>query len=68
MTKLNLIIIGAQKAATTWLARVLNEHPDVYMSPGEPQFSNRDYRTVDEYDALFDAGEGKLWIGEKTPD
>ncbi|MDB5972519.1 MAG: hypothetical protein JWQ90_4969 [Hydrocarboniphaga sp.] len=31
-SKLFLVGVGAQKAGTTWLARYLGEHPDVYVS------------------------------------
>jgi Sulfotransferase domain len=38
----NLFIVGAAKAGTTSLARYLDRHPDVYMSPmKEPHFFSR---------------------------
>ena len=27
------VCIGAQKAGTTWLARILSSHPELFMSP-----------------------------------
>jgi hypothetical protein len=36
------LCIGAQKAATSWFARVLSEHPDVWIPPtGEPHYFDR---------------------------
>ena len=38
----NLFIVGAAKAGTTFLHNILNNHPDVYMSPEkEPRFFSR---------------------------
>ena len=27
------VCVGAQKAGTTWLARVLEDHPEIFMTP-----------------------------------
>jgi hypothetical protein len=34
----NALIIGVQKSATTWLAKRLSQHPDIYMVPGEVHY------------------------------
>jgi hypothetical protein len=38
----NFFILGAQKSGTTYLAKVLAEHPDVFFSdPKEPMLFSR---------------------------
>ena len=66
--KPNLLVIGAQKAATTWLRDALMQHPDVFMADGEPQFFNRDAMGFAQYLDLFAAAGDCHVIGEKTPD
>lgn len=65
------LILGAQKAGTTWLARRLSQHPDVYVAPHEIHFFDKEqnfYRGRAWYEAHFDeAGDAQV-IGEKTPD
>ena len=40
--KINFVGIGAQKAGTSWLAKALSEHPEVYIHPKkECHFFNR---------------------------
>ena len=64
----NLLILGAQKSATTWLADALRAHPDVFVAAGEPQYFNRDLIGFEEYAQLFrDAGHYPI-RAEKTPD
>lgn len=42
MTLPDFVCVGAQKAATSWLAQVLQEHPQVWIPPvGEPHFFDR---------------------------
>ncbi|MBJ7358465.1 sulfotransferase [Nocardioides sp.] len=42
MTLPDFVCVGAQKAATSWLAQVLQEHPQVWVPPiGEPHFFDR---------------------------
>jgi Sulfotransferase family len=42
MTLPDFVCVGAQKAATSWLSRVLAEHPQVWIPPiGEPHFFDR---------------------------
>lgn len=65
----NFLIIGAEKAATTWLARCLAEHPSVYM-PREKEifyFSTRFDRGLAWYQAYFRDWSGQVLVGEATP-
>lgn len=66
----NLLVIGAQKAGTTWLHKRLAEHPAILMSRkkevnlfGDPRFEAR----LDEYRANFPTTPGKVFYGESTP-
>ncbi len=65
----NFLIIGAEKAATTWLARCLAEHPSVYM-PREKEiffFSTRFDRGLGWYESHFQDRSGQALVGEATP-
>jgi hypothetical protein len=66
----NLLVIGAQKAGTTWLHKRLSEHPAILMSRkkelnffGDPQHAEK----LAEYEANFPLTEGKRFYGESTP-
>ena len=66
----NLLVIGTQKAGTTWLHKRLSEHPSILMSTkkevnlfGDARFEAR----LDEYRANFPVTPGKLLYGESTP-
>lgn len=61
------IIIGAPKAATTWLSTVLSRQPDLFMPKPEVHFYNRHYeRGLDWYASHFaPAAPGQL-VGEKS--
>ncbi|HVA49261.1 MAG TPA: sulfotransferase [Pirellulales bacterium] len=65
------ICIGAQKAATTWLANVLAEHHLIWVPRGaEMGFFDREIlkRPSSWYEDLFDDPSGQTTIsGEKTP-
>lgn len=65
----NFLIIGAQKAATTWLAKCLGEHPDVFMVDiKEVRFFNRYFaRGVEWYESNFSGWSGQAAVGEGTP-
>lgn len=69
----NLLVIGAQKAGSTWLHERLAIHPDVYMSePKELRFFGHSDKTdseqgLAEYRQNFSAGEKALYRGESTP-
>lgn len=59
--------IGAPKAGTTWLARCLDDHPDVYVAPVK-ETSFFDYGSIDgrlgEYEAHFAGVKGEHAVGE----
>jgi hypothetical protein len=59
--------IGAPKAATTWLAKCLSEHPDVFMVP-KKETSFFDWDTIDgrvsRYEAEFESVEEETAVGE----
>ncbi|GMN04242.1 sulfotransferase family protein [Erythrobacter sp. MTPC3] len=68
--RLDFIVIGAIKAATTWVQAQLGNHPDVFVPDIEPHFFTRDHdRGWDWYRSLFpdEKAQGTLW-GEKTAD
>ncbi|WP_424097675.1 sulfotransferase domain-containing protein [Moorena producens] len=43
MTLPNFLIIGAQKAGTTWLSHNLREHPEVFIPSDEIHYFNKRY-------------------------
>lgn len=63
------LIVGAIKAATTWLNFQLQQCPRIYLPDPEPHFFTREYhRGFDWYAGFFrDARPGQL-VGEKTAD
>lgn len=65
------IIGGAQKAGSTWLARMLGHHPDLYVPAKELHFFDLDenYARGKAWyaDKFADAPAGQI-RGEKTPD
>jgi hypothetical protein len=65
----NFLIIGAQKAASTWLSSCLSQHPQVFMVHGTYFFDNPTNfaKGVTWYRRFFDGAAGKQAIGEKTP-
>jgi hypothetical protein len=70
MPPLDFIVIGAIKAATTWLQAQLQEHPDIAIPEIEPHYFTREHhRGAKWYRSLFPAEKapGQLW-GEKTAD
>lgn len=65
----DFLIIGAPRAGTTWLARVLEKHPGVYVSPYKELkfFSSMFLRLgLDWYLRQFESEPGRL-RGEATP-
>ncbi len=69
MTLPNFLLVGAQKAGTTWVANNLGQHPEVFMPRGEIHYFDREdnfNRGLDWYKKFFARSEKKL-IGEKTP-
>ena len=66
----NFLIIGAQKAATTFLARQLEEHPDIYLAvQKEIHYFNHKYEQESPlwYETHFDSWSGQKVVGEATP-
>jgi GT2 family glycosyltransferase len=68
----NFLIIGAQKCGTTWLWKLLSEHPDIYI-PGSTEcefFTGEMYENesgISDYSQQFFSGyKGEHAIGEKT--
>ena len=71
MASPNFLIIGAQKSGSSWLARHIRKHPDVFMPRGEIHFFDKEFnfcRGREWYEAHFSAATTQRAIGEKTPD
>jgi hypothetical protein len=65
----NFLIIGVQKGATTWFAKNIGEHPDIFIvDQKEIHFFDRHFeKGVDWYEAQFKNWSGQSAIGEATP-
>lgn len=69
MTRPNFVIIGAAKAATTWIAHQLRQRDDVFLPGPEPHYFSREYhRGCDWYERWFDDAKPGLLVGEKSAD
>jgi hypothetical protein len=70
LTYPDFLVIGAQKAGTTWLHRNLQAHPDIWMPENELHYFDRKIKDASFDDAwyasLFEEGEGRA-IGDCTP-
>jgi hypothetical protein len=67
----NFLIIGAQKAGTTWLLRQLRQHPEVFMPSEEIHFFDKEHHYTNGlswYKQFFEGVTTESAIGEKTPD
>jgi len=67
----NFLIIGAQKSGTTWLARILKQHPEIFVYGKEIHFFDRQQnfdKGIDWYKGHFEEIPHKQFVGEKTPD
>lgn len=65
----DFLIIGAIKAATTWLTWQLQRHPDIFLPDPEPHYFSREFhRGPLWYAAHFTAARGDQICGEKTAD
>ena len=64
----NFIIIGSAKSATTTLATVLSQHPEIQISASmEPKFFGRKYRHGWEwYEQQFSGGEHAACVGKQA--
>lgn len=62
----NFIVIGAGKSGTTWIYRLLKQHPEVFLaSVKETLFFADEYaRGVGWYEAFFRGSEGRRVVGE----
>ena len=71
MTLPNFLIIGAQKAGSSWLAEMLGQHPGIYVYPNEIHFFDKGFnwrKGRGWYENHFAETNGEKLIGEKTPD
>jgi hypothetical protein len=65
----SFLVIGAIKAATTWISHHLRHSPGVFMPAIEPHYFTREYkRGINWYRGLFAGAERSQIIGEKTAD
>ncbi len=70
MTLPNFLIIGAQKAGSSWLAYNLRQHPDIFMPNSEIYFFNKQEnfsQGIEWYENYFTKVQGEKLVGEKTP-
>jgi hypothetical protein len=67
--KPDFLIIGAQKAASTYVQFCLSEHPDIWIPKGEtPYFEDPDYEQAGpEFLQRFVAGRTERLLGLKRP-
>lgn len=65
----NFLITGVQKAATSWLAVCLGEHPQIFIpDTKEIFFFDKHYsRGLGWYEAQFSGWSGERAVGEATP-
>ena len=66
----HFIIVGAQKSGTTWLGRILGQHPDIYFCPKEIDFFSYQSNLVKGlkyYSTYFERSKKGQIIGEKSP-
>lgn len=68
----NFLIIGAAKAATTNIAHLISQHPDIFISdPKEPFFFSRPEVWAEGwewYESCFDGWKGESAVGEASTD
>jgi hypothetical protein len=63
------VIIGAVKAATTWTAHQLRQHPALWLPDAEPHYFSSEYhRGPDWYRDLFAPAPAGRMVGEKSAD
>ncbi|HBE56702.1 MAG TPA: hypothetical protein DEG17_01505 [Cyanobacteria bacterium UBA11149] len=68
MTLPNFLIIGSQKAGTTWIAKNLNQHPDIFLPKGEPHFFPKENfsKGLPWYEKYFQEAAREKAVGEKS--
>jgi Sulfotransferase family len=65
----SFLVIGAIKAATSWISHHLRQTPAVFLPKGEPHYFTREFgRGLDWYMDLFAAAGPFQIVGEKTAD
>jgi len=67
----NFLIIGAQKAGTSWFQDMLRQHPEIFIYSSEIHFFDKSAnysKGIEWYQSHFDSAERHKSIGEKTPD
>lgn len=65
----DFIVIGAAKAATTWVVHQLQQHPGVFMPSPEPHYFSREYdQGVSWYESWFADARDDQIVGEKSAD
>jgi hypothetical protein len=63
------MVIGAVKAATTWISDQLRHHPALWLPKAEPHFFSSEYhRGLDWYKSLFADAPADRIVGEKSAD
>lgn len=68
MTLPNFLIIGAQKAGSSWFSENLGDHPDVFVAPRELYYFTTEYdKGTSWYEALFEGAAGEKRVGDGTP-
>ena len=64
-----LIVIGAAKAATTWIAHQLRSRSDVFMPGPEPHYFSREFHRGEQwYRSLFAEARPDQFVAEKSAD
>lgn len=68
MTLPNFLIIGSQKAGTTWISKNLSQHPDIFLPKGEPHFFPKENfgKGFEWYERYFQQAAGEKAVGEKS--
>jgi hypothetical protein len=80
----NFLIIGAQKSGTTWLYRLLKQHPDIYMplpketeyfsypskhkAWGMADYSEKYFKGVSDENAIGEATPSYMWNSDEYPE
>ena len=68
----DFLIIGAPRAGTGWLKRILQEHPDIGLAPGEPQYfanypQHHPLAYLQSLAGRFPSGSSRPLMGDKSP-
>jgi hypothetical protein len=67
----DFLIIGAQKAGTTWLKEQLRQNPRIFMPKREVHYFDQNprfERGSEWYASHFEDADGAVTVGEKTPE